>query len=200
MTLEPVTPHLERLCRAIVEIAEPLVVGDTPLGRRRIIPITGGRVDGPRLQGVVLPGGADWQIVRADGGAVLEARYTIRAVDGALIYVRNIGLRHRGLRHRGLRHRGLRHRGLRHRGAAPRAARGAGAARTRRAAGSRRLLLPHHAALRDRGAVVRLAQRRGRGGLGGAPASRGDPGLLHGDLRRIEPLGGARIDRVAQSG
>ena len=94
MTFEPVTPHLERLCRVIVEITEPLVVGDTPLGRRRIIPITGGRVEGPRLQGVVLPGGADWQIVRADGGAVLEARYTIRAVDGALIYVRNIGMRH----------------------------------------------------------------------------------------------------------
>jgi hypothetical protein len=76
-----------------VEIAEPLVVGDTPLGRRRINPITGGRVDGPRLQGVVLPGGADWQIVRADGGAVLEARYTIRTADSALIYVRNVGLR-----------------------------------------------------------------------------------------------------------
>ncbi len=94
MTLEPVTPHLERLCRVVVKITEPLVVGDSPLERRRIIPITGGRVEGPRLQGVVLPGGADGQIVRADGGAVLEARYTIRAVDGALIYVRNIGMRH----------------------------------------------------------------------------------------------------------
>jgi hypothetical protein len=93
MSVEPVAPHLERLCRATVEIGEPLVVGDLPLGRRRIIPITGGRVEGPRLQGVVLPGGADWQIVRADGGAVLEARYTIRTADSALIYVRNIGLR-----------------------------------------------------------------------------------------------------------
>jgi hypothetical protein len=93
MTLEPVVPRLERLCRATVEIGAPLVVGDFPPGRRRIIPITGGRVEGPRLQGVVLPGGADWQIVRADGGAVLEARYTIRAVDGALIYVRNVGVR-----------------------------------------------------------------------------------------------------------
>ncbi|HUM17756.1 MAG TPA: DUF3237 domain-containing protein [Candidatus Nitrosotalea sp.] len=93
MTLEPVVPRLERLCRATVEIAEPLVIGDTPLGLRRIIPITGGRVDGPRLQGVVLPGGADWQIVRGDGGTMLEARYTVRTADGALIYVRNIGLR-----------------------------------------------------------------------------------------------------------
>jgi hypothetical protein len=93
MTLEPVTPRLERLCRATVEIAAPLVVGDTPLGLRRVIPITGGRVEGPRLQGVVLPGGADWQIVRGDGGAALEARYTVRTNDGALIYVRNVGVR-----------------------------------------------------------------------------------------------------------
>ena len=93
MTWEPVAPRLERLCRATVLIGEPLVVGDTPLGVRRIIPITGGRVEGPRLEGAVLPGGADWQIVRGDGGAMLEARYTIRTVDGALIYVRNIGLR-----------------------------------------------------------------------------------------------------------
>lgn len=93
MSLEPVAPRLERLCRATVEIGEPIVVGDTPLGRRRIIPITGGRVEGPRLEGVVLPGGADWQIVRGDGGATLEARYTVRTADGALIYVRNVGVR-----------------------------------------------------------------------------------------------------------
>ena len=62
MTFEPVTPRLERLCRATVEIAAPLVVGDTPSGLRRIIPITGGpitggRVEGPRFSGEVLPGG-----------------------------------------------------------------------------------------------------------------------------------------------
>ena len=93
MTFEPVAPRLERLCRATVEIAAPLVVGDTPRGLRRVIPITGGRVEGPRLAGEVLPGGADWQIVRSDGAAVLEARYTVRTADGALVYVRNIGLR-----------------------------------------------------------------------------------------------------------
>jgi hypothetical protein len=93
MTFEPVAPRLERLCRATVEIAAPLVVGDTPLGLRRVIPVTGGRVEGPRLAGEILPGGADWQIVRSDGAAVLEARYTVRTADGALVYVRNIGLR-----------------------------------------------------------------------------------------------------------
>ena len=68
-------------------------LGDTPLGRRRIIGITGGSFTG-RLSGRVLPGGADWQIVRTDGTADLDARYTLEASDGALIYVHNRGYRH----------------------------------------------------------------------------------------------------------
>jgi hypothetical protein len=77
-----------------VQVAPPLELGQTHLGRRRIIAITGGSVAGPRLDGVVLRGGADWQIIRADGVAELEARYTLRAADGGLISVTNRGLRH----------------------------------------------------------------------------------------------------------
>ena len=80
--------------RAEVMVAAPLELGVTHLGRRRIIAITGGTIDGPRLSGKVLPGGADWQIIRADGTAELEARYTIAAEDGALISVVNRGFRH----------------------------------------------------------------------------------------------------------
>lgn len=80
--------------RAEVMVAPPLELGTTHLGRRRIITITGGTIEGPRLLGKVLPGGADWQIIRADGTAELEARYTIAAEDGALISVVNRGLRH----------------------------------------------------------------------------------------------------------
>jgi len=79
---------------ARVTVAPALELGATHLGRRRIIPITGGTVEGPRLNGRVLPGGADWQIIRADGTAELEARYTLEAEDGALISVMNRGLRH----------------------------------------------------------------------------------------------------------
>ena len=93
MDFEPVTPRLERLFRAVVEIGVPLSVGVTPLGERRIIPITGGSFEGEKLAGEVLPGGADWQIVRSDGTALLEARYTLRTRDGALVYVRNRGVR-----------------------------------------------------------------------------------------------------------
>ena len=93
MDLQPVTPKLEPLFRAVVEIAAPISVGMTPLGERRIIPITGGHFEGERLAGEVLPGGADWQLVRADGSALLEARYTLRTQDGAFVYVRNRGVR-----------------------------------------------------------------------------------------------------------
>lgn len=93
MEPEPVAPHLDYLCRATVELAAPLLVGATPLGERRVIPIIGGRFAGERLAGEVLPGGADWQLVRPDGAAILDARYTLRTADGALIDVRNRGLR-----------------------------------------------------------------------------------------------------------
>jgi hypothetical protein len=75
-------------------LAAPQELGDTPQGRRRIIGITGGRFAGERLSGRVLPGGADWQLIRADGVADLDARYTLETQDSALIYVRNRGYRH----------------------------------------------------------------------------------------------------------
>lgn len=78
--------------RVTLEPARDL--GDTPLGRRRIIGITGGTFSGPRAAGRVLPGGADWQVIRADGVACLDARYTLETSDGALIYVQNRGYRH----------------------------------------------------------------------------------------------------------
>ncbi len=68
-------------------------LGSTARGHRRIIDILGGEVHGPRLEGEILPGGADWQIVRPDGTIEVVARYTIRAKSGALIYVQNEGLR-----------------------------------------------------------------------------------------------------------
>ena len=92
-SFEPVKPSFEFIFRAEVTIAAPLEFGQTPFGIRRIIDITGGRVTGPALSGAVVPGGADWQIIQADGSGVLEARYTIRSHDDALIYVRNFGYR-----------------------------------------------------------------------------------------------------------
>ena len=69
-------------------------IGRTPYGERRIINILGGSVSGPRLTGRILPGGADWQIIRGDGAADIKARYTIESDAGALIMVSSDGLRH----------------------------------------------------------------------------------------------------------
>jgi hypothetical protein len=85
---------LQALFKADIELAPALELGAGPLGRRRIIAITGGRFCGERLSGRVHPGGADWQVIRADGVADLDARYTLETADGALVYVRNRGYRH----------------------------------------------------------------------------------------------------------
>ena len=76
------------------ELAVMLQFGRTPYGERRVIGILGGSVHGPKLNGRVLPGGADWQIVRGDGAADIQARYTIESEAGARILVSSEGLRH----------------------------------------------------------------------------------------------------------
>ena len=87
-------PGLHRVADFSVDVATPIVVGETPDGLRRIVPILGGHVSGPRLAGEILNCGADFQIFRSDGVTLLEARYVIRASDGALIAVNNAGMRH----------------------------------------------------------------------------------------------------------
>ena len=68
--------------------------GNVPAGRRRVVPILGGTFEGPAVRGIVLPGGADWQIVRDDGAAHLDTRYALETDAGALIYIQNAGIRH----------------------------------------------------------------------------------------------------------
>ncbi|AIJ25394.1 DUF3237 domain-containing protein [Amycolatopsis methanolica] len=91
---EPPRPGLEFLARAEVTLDEVLDLGGTPHGRRRVVPITGGRVDGPRLSADVLPGGADWQILQTGGWVRVEARYTAWTDDGSLVSIVSRGVRH----------------------------------------------------------------------------------------------------------
>jgi hypothetical protein len=94
LTDAPSPPRLEFVFGADVKVDQPLSVGDVGKGTRRFVPIAGGEVSGPKVRGKVLPGGGDWQTIRDDGVAELEARYTVETHDGALIFVRNYGLRH----------------------------------------------------------------------------------------------------------
>lgn len=88
------TPALTLAMRLRVLIGAPQELGMVDGVRKRVIPITGGTVDGPRLTGQILPGGADWQSIRADGTADILARYSIEASDGAIISITNPGYRH----------------------------------------------------------------------------------------------------------
>lgn len=90
-----VAPSLksEFVFEARVSVDKPIVVGDGPHGLRRVVPITGGTVDGPKLKGTVVPGGADWQFVRPDGTLQLEAKYTLQSEDGVPIMITNRGVR-----------------------------------------------------------------------------------------------------------
>jgi hypothetical protein len=87
-------PQLEHVCDVAVTIAPPVEVGQTPAGLRRVIPITGGTVTGPHINGQVLAGGADFQLILNGGTqAHLDARYVIELDDGSRVFVHNTALR-----------------------------------------------------------------------------------------------------------
>ncbi|GAA3666947.1 DUF3237 domain-containing protein [Arthrobacter ginkgonis] len=88
-----VQPALSYLATVKVEVSRPIEVGDTPDGFRRIVPITGGSVEGPELRGTVLPVGADFQLLKSDTLTELEAKYVIETDEGEKIYVSNFGIR-----------------------------------------------------------------------------------------------------------
>lgn len=87
-------PRLELVCTLSVTLDPIREMGPGRAGQRRIVPIRGGRVEGPRITGRVLDLGADWQTIFPDGLAELDTRYAIETDDGATIEVINYGLRH----------------------------------------------------------------------------------------------------------
>jgi Protein of unknown function (DUF3237) len=85
------TLSLEHAFTITAKIAEAREIGPTPSGYRRVIGITGGTVAGPVLNGEVLPGGADWNVIRPDGAIHVQARYEILSDGGDIIAVTNDG-------------------------------------------------------------------------------------------------------------
>ena len=89
-------PTLEPIADLTVFVATPIeagqVTGLNSRGRRRIIPITGGTVRG-NINGSVLSGGADFQIVVSDTCADLDARYLLQLDNGEHVFVQNRALR-----------------------------------------------------------------------------------------------------------
>lgn len=91
--MNPTPPTLTFLASISVQVGQPIEVGQTPGGLRRIIPILGGRVEGPELRGRVLPAGADFQLLRSATLTELEAKYAVETDSGERLYVNNFGLR-----------------------------------------------------------------------------------------------------------
>ena len=91
MTIQ--APELEYLFSYTADIEEPQQsVGSGPFGHRMIAKVTGGRVEGPRMNGKVLPGGGDWALIEDKLTLRLDARITLETDDGALIFARYRGV------------------------------------------------------------------------------------------------------------
>jgi hypothetical protein len=85
-------PELEPAFDVVVHLGALEDHGMTRAGHRRVVPIVGGSVTGA-FEAELLPGGADWQIVRADGSIEVDARYSARTASGALVLLHATGVR-----------------------------------------------------------------------------------------------------------
>ena len=90
----PPPPALVAMCQVRCEVGALVTLGQAKYGERRYVPLGGGTVRGPELNGTLVEGGVDWQIARADGALEIAAHYVIRTDDGALIEIQSDGLRH----------------------------------------------------------------------------------------------------------
>jgi len=89
MPAEELFPKVEFIFEERVHLAPAVVQGETAMGHRQYIPITGGTIAGPRLNGRVIPGGWDYQLRYAGGCGTLSADYFLEADDGTIIHILN---------------------------------------------------------------------------------------------------------------
>ena len=88
---QPEVPNLEFVCELKVTTDKAITLGETAHGIRRMIDITGGTFEGPKMRGIILKSGADYQYVnKANTRTEIEAIYTIRTDDSVLIHIRNV--------------------------------------------------------------------------------------------------------------
>lgn len=80
------TLHTKKLFEMRVPLEPVIDVGEGPLGHLMIFIGSGGRFEGERLRGIVLPlAGGDWARLRTDGVAAIDVRLCLRTDDGATI-------------------------------------------------------------------------------------------------------------------
>src|SRR3546814_448748 len=84
------------LCTVEFEVGGGLVaIGASPFGDQRLGYISGGRFFGPRINGIVLPGGGNWSRSGRLGDTASVGTFDARAVwqtdDGDLVYLSYTG-------------------------------------------------------------------------------------------------------------
>src|SRR5260370_8276078 len=84
-------PGLTHLVTMRAALGARLDGGDGPLGRRLFNAASGGELAGARLRGAVVPGSADWMLIRKDGSMVIDARVILQTDDGATIHMTYAG-------------------------------------------------------------------------------------------------------------
>jgi len=72
-------------------LAEPIPVGNGPIGSRVVYGITGGDIVGERIRAKIL-GGGEWALIAADGFLRVDVRLQAETDDGAFLYVQYVGL------------------------------------------------------------------------------------------------------------
>jgi hypothetical protein len=92
--MTPLPLATEFLFRMVLSVGAPQMVGPTRNGELRVVPVTGGTVQGPALTAEVLPGtAADWLRVDPDGTAHMDVRLTLKAASGGIAYMHYSGIR-----------------------------------------------------------------------------------------------------------
>jgi len=84
--------NLEHICSYTVTLSPPELIGPVAEGIKINRYVTGGKVEGPKVNGKVLPVGGDWYTIRTDGVGILDVRATMETHDGALIYTAYSGV------------------------------------------------------------------------------------------------------------
>ena len=90
----PAPPALLPMAHIRCEVGALVSLGAGPWGERRYVPLGGGSVRGPELNGTIVEGGVDWQVARGDGVLDIAAHYVVRTPDGGLVEVQSDGMRH----------------------------------------------------------------------------------------------------------
>ena len=85
--MEPANVAMKPLFTLRAELAPRLDAGPGPIGARSYNAVVRGTFEGRRMRSEVLPGSADWMLVRPDGTMLMDARAVLRTDDGAVIHM-----------------------------------------------------------------------------------------------------------------